>query len=152
MAKKITRSSKSGLYAITPPITTDDDDDTSSQGQFTWGSPSPTSEGASSSRSITTLVHQPNLEFEDYLTRSQRHSDPHLNPKPRNWKNWSWTDLKAPVYDVKLHHILSDDDGDDEQNDEVDSDIAVLKPKENPTCTLSFITESGQLPPDHNPA
>jgi hypothetical protein len=151
-SKQISRSSKSRVYAnaVTPPLTTDDDDDTSSQGQFPGSSPSPTSEGASSSKSITTPIHQPNLEFEDYLVRSQRHSDSPHHLSSRNWQTWSWTDLKAPVYDFKLRHIFSDED-EDGKDEEMGSDAAALKSKETTTCSLSFITESGQSSAQRHP-
>jgi hypothetical protein len=56
---------------------------------------------------------------------------------PGNWQTWSWKELRAPVYDVVLRPVYSDED------DEIDS----MKPKKATTCTLSLITEPEEIKP-----
>jgi hypothetical protein len=79
---------------------TDDGNDLTSAGMTSRSTP-PLSEGlgfrAVGEGGITTPIHEPCIEFDEYLHRSHRRP---LGPEPSIWSSWTWDQLRAPVYDA----------------------------------------------------
>ncbi|KAH9917201.1 uncharacterized protein B0H18DRAFT_1136377 [Fomitopsis serialis] len=110
----------------TPPLTPDrDGDDTSSAGnanspskedspltQFsdcTQASPPPS---PSPAPAPPPAIRDPDPTFEEYLARSQRRPTRDLaSPLLMNWQEWSWSQLKKPVWYPEY------DDSDDDEDD-----------------------------------
>jgi hypothetical protein len=144
------------MDSITPSLTTDDDEDRSSKSGITARSVSPLFEGSSfravGEGGITSPIHESYLEFDEYLSRSQRH--PLSVSGLATWHSWSWDHLKAPVYDVassseSSSSSSSDDDSSyHEDPDKMDLDVGMdssWKRASRSVGTLFPIAENGHL-------
>lgn len=91
-----------------PPLTPDSDEDRSSFDHLKEESPAP-------DLSPSLHIREPDPEVEDYLSRSHRKIIRELPPlSPEDWKNWSWSHLKRPVWDQSTMFHLSTNDGDED--------------------------------------
>ncbi|KZT21589.1 hypothetical protein NEOLEDRAFT_1171891 [Neolentinus lepideus HHB14362 ss-1] len=104
----------------TPPLTPDTEEAHSSFESDHLKEESPVLE-LSPGPSVQLHIKEPDPEVEDYLSRSHRKIIRELPPlSPEDWKNWSWSHLKRPVWDQStLFHLGSegDADGDERMSD-----------------------------------
>lgn len=92
-------------HSATPPLTADDSgesDDHSSEGPLKEEEPSP---------APAVTVRTPDPAFEEYLVRTRR--PPTGNLEHLDWRDWSWSQLKAPVLCVPDFEEYDSDDSDE---------------------------------------
>ncbi|TFK48556.1 hypothetical protein OE88DRAFT_541841 [Heliocybe sulcata] len=110
-------SKASSPKEFTPPLTPDTDEVQSSFDSDHLKEESPVPE-LSPSPSMHLYIHEPDPEVQDYLSRSHRKIIRELPPlSPEDWKNWSWSNLKRPVWDQStlFHHGSADADADGDE-------------------------------------